>query len=289
MKRILLILLIVAAALQFGCSGCGKKQPPVSAGEVHALVRSQTPSTQDDAVWSEAPVHPAKLILQDLVEPRLMTASTPLVNVQAVSDGRKIAFLLRWDDDTENDRPGAARFTDACAVQLPQKTEADLPAPQMGEDTRPVEITYWSANWQAVVDGRADDIKAIYPNASVDHYPFQAPSLKEGSEDQQAMAKRYAPARALENPMSGPRKQPVQDLIAEGPGTLRPADQTQSTGIGKRTQKGWSVLIVRALPQGAGAGMKGQIAFAVWNGANQEVGARKMRTPWIPFAMEASK
>ena len=31
------------------------------------------------------------------------------------------------------------------------------------------------------------------------------------------MAKRYAPARALENPMSGPRTEPVQDLIAEGP------------------------------------------------------------------------
>ncbi len=114
-------------------------------------------------------------------------------------------------------------FTDACAVQLPAKVEADLPAPQMGEDGRAVEIVYWSASWQASVNGRPDNIQAMYPRAAVDHYPFQAPSLKEGSVEQQEMANRYAPAHALGNNMAGPRTQPVQDLIAEGPGTLRPA------------------------------------------------------------------
>lgn len=281
--------MLVLIAVVLLCFGCGKKEPPVSSGEVQALVRTSVPGSLDDSVWSEAPMHLAKLIPQDIVEPRLMTPSTAQVKVQAVTDGTRVAFHLQWDDSSENDRPGAARFNDACAVQLPAKVEADVPAPQMGEGGRPVEITYWSANWQAMVNGRPDDIKGIYPNASVDHYPFQAPSLKQGSEDQKAMEKRYAPARAVENPVSGPRKVPVQDLIAEGPGTLRPAEKQLSTGNGKRTQTGWSVIIVRKLPEGARTGTKGQVAFAVWEGSKQEVGSRKMRTAWIPFSVGEAK
>jgi hypothetical protein len=44
------------------------------------------------------------------------------------------------------------------------------------------------------------------------------------------MAARYAPARAVGNEMAGPRERPVEDLIAEGPGTLSPAASQNSTG-----------------------------------------------------------
>jgi len=290
MNRKIAFVLILALSLA-ACSkmGCGKKEPPISSNEVKAVLRTSVPGTQDDSVWQEAPKHPARLILQDMVDPRLLKPSTLQVNVQSVTDGSKVAFLLQWDDATENNLPGPARFTDACAVQLPSKAEADAPAPQMGEEGRPVEIAYWSASWQAVVDGRPDTIHAIYPNASVDHYPPEAPSLQKGSADQVAMEKRYSPARALGNSMAGPRRQPVQDLIAEGPGTLRPADKNISTGTGKRTKTGWSVLIVRPLPEGGKQSARGQIAFAVWEGSKGEVGARKMRTAWIPFVLEEKK
>jgi hypothetical protein len=218
-----------------------------------------------------------------------MKPSTPNVRVQAVSDGKKLAFRMEWDDPDQNDAVIAGNFTDACAVQLPAKVESDLPAPQMGEEGRAVEILYWSASWQASVNGRPDNIQAIYPRATVDHYPFQAPSLKEGSTEQQEMAKRYAPAHALGNHMAGPRTQPVQDLIAEGPGTLRPAAQTTSAGKGVRSETGWSVVLVRSIPDTMRTGSNGQIALAVWQGSKQEVGSRKMRTAWIPFALEAKQ
>lgn len=269
--------------------GCGKKAPPLSDAEVKALFAKALPSTLDDPIWESAPLHPAKLLLQDLVEPRLMQTSTALVNVQAATDGQRIAFRLSWNDATADDLPGAARFGDAAAVQLPAVTAPDLPSPQMGEEGKPVEITYWSAVFQAVVDGRKDDIQAIYPQAKVDHYPFEAASLKAGSPEQEAMAKRYAPARSLGNPMAGPRKSPVQDLYAEGPGTLRLADKSISTGVGKRSKEGWSVLLLRPLPQGIQAGGRTQVAFAVWEGSHQEVGARKMRSAWIPLALGASQ
>jgi hypothetical protein len=119
----------------------------------------------------------------------------------------------------------------------------------MGEAGRPVEISYWRASWQALADGRPDTVTAIHPGASVDHYPFDAPSLKPGSPDQQAMALRYAPARALGNDMANPPTRPVQDLVATGPGTLRPAAKAISTGRGRRTGDGWAVVLAHSLPE----------------------------------------
>ena len=159
----------------------------------------------------------------------------------------------------------------------------------MGEEGKFVEITYWSAVLQAVVNGRKDDIQAIYPRAKVDHYPFEAASLKPGSPAQQEMEKRYAPARSLGNPMAGPRTVPVQDLVAEGPGTLRLADKAVSSGTGKYDKAGWTVLLFRPLPNGAQLGGRTQVAFAVWEGSHEEVGARKMRTAWIPLALGSAQ
>lgn len=102
------------------------------------------------------------------------------------------------------------------------------------------------------------------------------------------MARRYAPARELGNLMAGPRKQPVQDLVAEGPGTLRPGGHSGSTGRGRRTEEGWSVLIVRPLPESGRPASRSQVAFAIWEGSKQEVGSRKMRTAWVPLALEAA-
>ena len=279
--------LVFAAVLFFAAlfAGCGKKEPSVSEAEVKAIMEKTLPATAEDKVWLGVPLHPAKLLPQDVVEPRLMQPSTSMVRVQAVTDGKRIAFRLSWNDPTLNDLPGPARFSDAVAVQLPAATTPDVPNPQMGEDGKPVEITYWSANFQAVVDGRKDDIHAIYPRAKVDHYPFEAASLKPGSPEQRKMERRYTPARSLGNPMSGPRTVPVQDLLAEGPGTIHPANKTVSSGTGKHSKDGWTVVLIRPLPKDIQPGGRTQVAFAVWDGSHQEVGPKKMRTPWIPLAV----
>jgi DMSO reductase family type II enzyme heme b subunit len=246
-----------------------------------ALKAVSVPEKPDDAAWNSAPEFVAKLILQDLVEPRLMTPSTTEVHVKAIRSDKDIAFRLEWEDGEKNDLSDPGKFCDACAIQLPKKFEPTVPAPQMGEVHKGVEITYWNAGWQAMVDGRGDAITDIYPNASVDHYPFDAKSLEKGSPEQQEMAMRYAPAKAMGNMMAGPRNSSVQDLIAEGPGSLAPAASSGSKGSGKRTPKGWAVVISRQLPRGITADVVPQIAFAVWDGAKGEVGAKKMRTAWI--------
>lgn len=281
-----LLLLVLPASLLLSCRPGAQR--PVSAAEVRAVAAAVLPAAPDDPAWAAVPVHAAALLPQDVVEPRLLVPSTATVEVQALTDGTRIAFRLAWGAAEPSDRALPAVFSDACAVQLPAGAGGELPNPMMGEAGRPVEITYWRAAWQAMVDGRPDTLAALYPNARVDHYPFESASLAPGSPEQLAMARRYAPARALGNPMAGPRERPVQDLVASGPGTLAPAARTVSAGAGKPAAGGWSVVLVRPLPGGVRPGGRSQVAFAVWQGAKGEVGARKMRSGWIPLAVEAA-
>jgi hypothetical protein len=264
-------------------AGLGCTRAPAPVNEVVAIPSATISADPNDSVWSRAPEHLAPLLMQDLVEPRQMKATTPDVRVRAITNGSEIAFRLQWLDAKKDDLPGPGVGVDSCAVQLPRAIENNPPAPQMGEAGRPVEVTFWRADWQASVDGRGDSIRDLYPNAAVDHYPFQAPSLEDGSAVQKEMAKRYSPADAVGNRRSGPRAHPVEDMVAEGPGTLAPAAGTSSSGKGVRTKDGWVVVLKRRLPAGLAPRIRTQVAFAVWEGSQGEAGSRKMRTGWIPL------
>ncbi|MCC6129377.1 MAG: hypothetical protein IT186_05570 [Acidobacteria bacterium] len=281
-KSSLLPVLLAAVVLVAAC----QKSTHAPSPDVRVVSRTSLPADPNDPAWSTVPVHVAPLVLQDMVEPRLIQASTAQVEVRAISDGSRVAFRLSWADGTKDDSVRPAHFSDACAVQLPAKVQTDVPAPQMGEAGKTVEITYWKASWQASVDGRKDTIKEVYPGAAVDHYPFEAASLPTDSDAQKEMALRYSPARALGNTMAGPRKKPVEDLIAEGPGSLTPAPAGTSDGKGLRTEKGWVVVLSRAMPAGLNSSGRSQVAFAVWEGSHEEAGARKMRTGWVPVVLE---
>jgi len=279
--------LAFSLALALACSPSAQR--PVSPAEVKALSAAQLPAAPDDPAWAAAPVHAAPLLPQDVVEPRQLAPTTAAVEAQAMTDGKSIAFRLAWAAPARSDQVMPSSFSDAVAVQLPAAAGADVPNPMMGEAGQPVEITYWRAAWQAAVDGRPDTLAALYPNSRVDHYPFESASLSPGSPEQLAMAKRFAPARALGNAMAGPRQSPVQDLVATGPGTLRPAEKAVSSGTGKATPGGWAVVVVRPLPAGVRPGGRSRVAFAIWQGQKGEVGARKMRTGWIPLSLEGTK
>jgi len=281
MRRTLMLCSPAGAVLLLIVTSCS--QQPQRTAEVVAAPGQQLPAEPGDSLWNQVPEHLAKMIPQDLVEPRLMTPSTAEVTVRALTNRTEIAFRLEWLDDSKSDTPGPAAMVDACAVQIPQKLDKEPPDPQMGMAGKSVQVTYWRADWQASVAGRGDTIRDLYPNAAIDHYPFEAKSLEPGSQAQKEMALRYAPARALGNLRSGPRAQPVEDLIASGPGTLAPGPSLGSTGKGRHEKSGWSVVIRRPLPEGLSPGQRTLVAFAVWQGSQHEAGARKMRTGWIPL------
>jgi hypothetical protein len=281
MRRIWLVTMMAVAI-----TAC--RPAPALVADVVALPVATLPADPDDAAWNAAPEHVAKLLLQDLVEPRLQTASTPEVRVRALTSSAEIAFRLAWPDRTLDDLPGAGRFVDSCAVQVPQKPAPTAPDPQMGQAGNGVAITFWRADWQATVNGRGDSIGDLYPNASVDHYPFQTPALEKGSAAQQALTREYAPAEGAGNRRGGSRTSAVEDLVAEGPGTLSPAPATRARGQGRRTSDGWAVVIARPLPGGLAPTTPSIVAFAVWEGSKQEAGARKMRTGWIPLSIRGA-
>lgn len=276
--------LAMAASFSLAPGAAAAADAQISVVRVAAM-----PTSATDAVWRDVTPAVVKLIPQDMVEPRQLQTTTPEVSVRACTNGAEVAFLLEWEDATVDDAIKPAQFSDACAVQLPADVAADVPAPQMGEPGRPVEVAYWRAAWQAAAHGRPDDVRALYPGAAIDHYPFEAPSLEPGSPAQEKMAERYAPARAAGNEMAAMAGRTVQDLIAEGPGTLSPAPAQQSRGAGARSATGWTVMLVRPTPAGLTPGRRTQVAFAVWNGALDEVGARKMRSVWIPIAVEKGR
>jgi DMSO reductase family type II enzyme heme b subunit len=281
MKQILFFTFIFSS---FAVMSCSRTQTPTA--EVNVAQVKEITLDPNASVWDPVSLHVSKMLLQDLVDPRLMEPSTTEVSVKAITDGREIAFRIEWLDATQNDIPGPRHMIDGCAVQLPAKTDANVPAPQMGETGKTVEIAFWRADWQAIVEGRPDAIAAIYPNATVDHYPSEAKPFEKDPAAQGEAANRYAPARALGNRRSGPREQPVEDLIAEGPGTLSPAPNAVSRGKGVRTAKGWAVVIVRPSPAGFSGASPSQVAFAVWEGSRSETGARKMRTGWVPLLLK---
>ncbi len=262
--------------------GCRKPAATVPLAEVAVVTADALPDDPEDPTWRTAPEYRTALLLQDLVEPRQMTASTPELRVRAIYSGGRLAVRLEWDDASQDDVAGAAAFSDACAVQIPQTVEDTLPAPQMGEAGRPVEITLWKAVWQRNLQQEDRGIRSVYPNAVVDHYPFEAASLEPGSPPQRDMAERYAPARHVGNDIAEPQSSPVQDMTSEGPGTITVRPQG-SIGRGRRTKTGWAVVIVRDPGRGFAPDRPGQIAFAVWDGSHGEVGSRKMRTAWIPL------
>jgi len=269
-RRSVPTILVVLLAL----AGC-QKAPPPPVTSVVLTAAASLPADPADAAWQTAPEYLAKLQLQDLVEPRLLKPSTAEVRVRALTAGNEVAVRLEWSDATKNDTPGPSKFSDGCAVQFPAQADPTVPAPQMGEPGKPVEITFWTATWQAIVDGRPDNLQALYPSAQIDHYPAEA---AKDAATQKEMAARYSPARALGNNRGGPRTVPVEDYVAEGPGTISPNQAAASKGAGKRTADGWAVVITRQAPASR------QVAFAVWEGAQEEVGARKMRTGWIPVS-----
>ena len=288
MKLIRSIALLSSLAAVTGCGMVSTRSrnapsgPPVSTGEVVAVLRQGQPPAPADSSWSQAPVYTVPLLTQNMLDPKLMAPSTPEVRVQAITDGSQVSFRLEWDDSSRDDLLAAGRHSDACAIQVAAHNETGAtPSPIMGNPRRPVEIAYWSASWQATVDGRPDTIQAFYPGATVDSYPFAAAAPDKQGE----MAILYAPTRSLGNDRGGPRKQPVEDLLAEGPGSLRPAAQAISQGQGVRTARGWAVVISRPLPDGWTPGSRANVAFAIWQGAAREVGSRKMRSVWVPISI----
>ena len=244
------------------------------------------------SLWNQAAEHPASLLKQDLTEPKLTEAGAELVKVRALHDGKWIVFRLEWRDSTEDLIPRTGSSSDAAAIQFPLNGNGNVPDAAMGEKGKGVRIWYWKALWQddaaRARSGGGDRIATLYPNAAIDHYPYQA-----NAKAREEMEKRYAPARAAGNPATmRSAAGPVQVLMAEGFGDVRTAPVQAARGKGRWEHGTWLATIARPLNGGAelgelAVGRRSTVAFAIWDGAKAQTGSRKMRSEWIPLVLGA--
>jgi hypothetical protein len=196
--------------------------------------------------------------------------------------------LVEWSDPTQDDSMVRVQdFPDAVAVEFPL-TDAQ-PFICMGQAGTNVNIWHWKADWQADITAR-QDMETAYPNMAVDYYPFaktDRPAPTDYADPN------YVTAYQAGNPFAVAHTTPVENLIAGGFGTLTalPPDDQPVQGHGVYTNGQWRVIFARDLkadkPEDAPfeAGKSYSMAFAAWDGANNERNGQKSVSQWVSLSI----
>jgi hypothetical protein len=201
---------------------------------------------------------------QVITRPVWPEPSAKSLTVRSVHNGKEIAFLLEWQDNTKNDRLSPGTFRDGLAIGLPL---GDAPAFFcMGQLDHYINIWHWKADWQSDIDRRA------------------AKAGDRRSEGGEVRRFEVIPRRASS----------VEDLVGGGFSTLT-SKQGQGRIQGKATWKDgyWRVVMRRPLasidPENEARLEPGRIqaiAFAVWNGENKERNGQKAVAPWFQLLID---
>lgn len=245
------------------------------------------------AVWETAPRWALPVRPQAVTMPVLEDTSILSVDVQGVTDGERVAWRLTWLDGEPDENVDSGQFCDAVALQFPLVPDASF---MMGGAGMRVQILHWKALWQKDVDVHFQDVQDLHPNYWTDLYWFATGSfpypVPESFRDPRSQA--WLVAYRAGNPLADIfRTQSVEELIAEGFGTLthQPLAATSARGVWRNGR--WHVTFVRPLATTDPAdfqfycGGRGQLAVAVWQGSAGNVGGRKHYSEWLPFAVHS--
>lgn len=256
---------------------------PLSTTIAAPRIQGAVPRDPLAAGWKELPAVPLQLMQQFMVAPRLQPEGLiPQATLKAMHNGQEIGFLVSWGDLNPNDLEVAGRFRDSVAVQLPLDP-ADLTSTVMGQPGRPVHILHWRASWQRTVQKGPRTIQDIYPNAVNDF-----PPEKLLGEDK---AKPYYPAIFAGNPLATrERKSAVEELVAQGYGTITSHEQQRAEGTGVNTAGRWEVTLVMPMNGGTRSpvlrpGESTRVALAIWDGGKGDRGARKQFANWAALEL----
>ena len=265
-------------------------------GEEAILVTRVGPGAElgdpDAKLWREVPATHIGLLPQNLTMPAISEVAVAAVDLQAVTDGERIAWRLSWADATGDRALDSGRFCDAAALQFPLAADASY---MMGGAGKRVQILHWKALWQRDIDEGFQDVQDLHPNYWTDLYWFSSGHFPQRvpADFADLRAQAWFPARAAGNPISRwDRLEPVEELIAEGFGTLTTQRESASAGRAVWREGRWTLTIVRALetqdPLDAqfSSGSRGSVGVAIWDGAADNVGGRKQYSQWLPFEVQ---
>ncbi|MBI4832423.1 MAG: hypothetical protein HY801_12920, partial [Candidatus Lindowbacteria bacterium] len=238
---ITLILVVILA----GCSG-GAKKPSAGAKNVVAqYVKGGIGEPKPgDKVWQKAPAAAIPLLSQDLTDPKLTELGVSSIRVRALCDDKDIAFEIEWDDPTQDNADVEGKFSDAVAIQLPPMPGGETPDPTMGQTGKPVHIHLWKASYQRSLELGDWSLQQNFPNASIDHYPCDGP--KEQA-DKEKLTEQFTIGLAAGNAIAQKRTSSVDDLMAEGFGSLTSLPAQASKGWSRWENGRWSVVIISPL------------------------------------------
>jgi hypothetical protein len=254
---------------------------------VARFVEGELPVTDPGArAWSDAPRSTVPLAPQQVVQPYLEKAGVAELDVRALTNAVEVALLLEWDDESVDDLDGIRRYHDAVAVQLPVFSATQPPPITMGAPGSPVHVLQWRATWQRDIDsGGNTGVDQIYPEVVHDVMPDDVLPPE--------TAQLYWVGREAGNPLSqNIRSTPVEEVVAEGFGTVTHLPNQSTRGHGRRDGGRWQVIV--ALPsarpnvgEALAPGTTWPVAFAVWLGDQENRGGRKHISSWLPFEIES--
>jgi DMSO reductase family type II enzyme heme b subunit len=236
------------------------------------------------AVWRSQPSINMPLLQQYMVAPRLQPEGMiPQVTLRAMHNGREIGFHVIWNDAKVDEIEGVARFRDSLAVQVPVNAGGPITV-VMGQPGRPVHILHWRASWQRTVQNGPPSVRDLHPYAVNDRTPEEHMGAEQ--------ARAFYPALVAGNPLAlRERTTPVEELIAEGYGTITSQGEQRADGHGMHTGRGWEVVIVMPMAGGENQptllpGGLTAVAVAVWDGAKGDRGARKQFANWAGLELQ---
>jgi len=220
-------------------------------------VSGALPADADDARWQPVRVVLAPLSWRD---DAVFEADLAMLH-----NGSDIAVLVRWRDDTQDDRPEVGLgFSDGVAIQF--SADAEPPMLAMGSSRHPVNIWHWKPFRRGDVEGFLD---------LVERPPHK---LMDPRNDVQVDLPVYRPA-------------PVSKAHAVRGTGLPNAKEFAAAGLEihaqPRWRRGvWEVIFRRPLRPASGRDMtfrpggRGHVACAVWNGSAQSWHGQKSVSVW---------
>ena len=267
------------------------------------FVDQAIPMDPTASIWENAPATQVKVMGQNITIPILFNASVSSINVRSMNNGTWIGFWLEWADPTESTAAlSTNQFRDSIAISLPTTEGKTFVA--MGGPGTPVNIMHWKADWQKDIDlNHYQDREDAYPNMAYDFYigdDVRNGEIAGGFNDPTnprhpvtELNPMYEPGLAAGNSLSNLVKfSPIEELVAEGFGTLTTQKHQNSLGKGVWENGVWKVVMARMMLTGDMTdaqfepGKNKDIAFAVWDGGNREVDGRKAVALWHNLIVE---
>ncbi|MDI6763447.1 MAG: ethylbenzene dehydrogenase-related protein [Thermodesulfobacteriota bacterium] len=229
-------------------------------------VAQDLPLDPEASLWDSATPLEIPLASQVVARPRHYEGSVKEIKVKALHNGKEIAFLLEWKDQTKDASYELVHaFSDGVAFQFPSERGGAKPHFAMGHEEAIVNIWSW---------------KAVHTETHDQKVPY-------------AVVDDFLAGLKAENPVSR-KGVSIQNLQSGGFGTLTEMEQKAQpvSGAGQWASDRWKVVLKRSIQSHEKKEAKfveGELtplAVAVWDGSRGERGSRKTISTWHYVALE---